>query len=230
MVASGQTEVYPRQIRSLEPAVILKDQQSIQPLSACAYVLPISPPRSGQESFLATIPCLARRRDLRGQHQPVRFRFTLEHNVTIDAQLVVPNPGQHRPDLLASPPLYHCLHCLHCFPTMGELEPSGNGMSSQSPQHPLGMGRGHFLVANIDTGAATGCRNDYTLEPFASGCRGDFDFTILFELVILSVLPAVCFLALSSHRIWRLRSRPVVIRGSILSLSKLVSGCNDPTS
>lgn len=230
LVECDKTEVYSRQTRSLEPAVISKHQQSIQPLSACAYVLPISRARCGKESFLTTISCLARRRDLRGQHQPVRIDLLEKKHVTIDAQLAALNPGQHPPDLLASPPLYYCLHRLHCYHNMGKLEPSGDGMSLQSPQHPLGTSRAHLLVANIGTGAATGCRNDYTLEPFVSGCRGDFDFTILFELVVLSILPAVCFLVISSHRIWRLRSRPVVIRGSLLSLSKLVSGCNYPTS
>lgn len=97
-------------------------------------------------------------------------------------------------------------------------------MSLQSPQHHLKMEEDHVFIANA--GDATWCSNDLTLEPFVAGCRGNFDFTVLFELVVLSVIPSVCFLLLFLYRIWCLRGRPVLIRGSFLSLSKEVSDCN----
>ena len=97
-------------------------------------------------------------------------------------------------------------------------------MFLQPLQHPVELERGHVSVA--DMVATTGCRNDLTLGPFVSGCRGDFDFTILFERLILSVVPSVCFLVLSSYRIWYLRSRRIVIKGHFLFLTKLVSICN----
>lgn len=97
-------------------------------------------------------------------------------------------------------------------------------MSLQSPQYPLGLDEGRVSIANAS--AVISCRNDFTLDPFVEGCRGDFDFTLLFELVVLSVVPSVCFLVLSSFRIWSLRRKPVLIRGSLLSLGKLVSDCD----
>lgn len=107
---------------------------------------------------------------------------------------------------------------------MGTLEPFVDRMSLQSPQHPLELGEGRISIAN--TSAATWCKNEFTLEPFVEGCRGDFDFTVLFELVILSIVPSVCFLILSSYRIWYLRRKPVLVRGSLLSFGKLVSDCD----
>lgn len=161
---------------------------------------------------------------LRGRHQPVRF-----HSLQISES----TPG-HAGCLHSLLPRasgigdltthYYYSHCL--LPNMGTLEPFVGRMSLQSPLHPLGLDEGRVFVAN--TSAVTSCRNDFTLDPFVRGCRGDFDFTVLFELVILSVIPSVCFLVLSSYRIWCLRQRPVLIRGSLFSLSKLVSDCNQP--
>lgn len=143
------------------------------------------------------------------------------------------NIGIERPDaytqswpdpqkLVISPPINCCSHCL--FSNMGTLEPFVDRMSLQSPQQPLELGEGRISIAN--TSAATWCRNEFTLEPFVEGCRGDFDFTVLFELVILSIVPSVCFLVLSSYRIWHLRRKPVLVRGSLLSFGKLVSDCD----
>lgn len=92
-------------------------------------------------------------------------------------------------------------------------------MFVQSPQNPIKLERGHTSIAGM---SAIGCRNDFTLEIFVSGCRGDFDFTILFEHLILSVVPSVCILLLSPYRIWGLHSRPVVIRETESTMMKII--------
>lgn len=96
-------------------------------------------------------------------------------------------------------------------------------MFPQSSQHPVKLDSGHGSVVVL--GPSVGCRNDFTIEPFVLGCRGDFDFTILFEHFVLSVIPSVCFLVLSVHRIWRLHRRRIIIHGHFLFQSKAVSLC-----
>lgn len=97
-------------------------------------------------------------------------------------------------------------------------------MFLQSPQHPVELESGYASVTGM---SAIRCRNGFTLEPFVSGCTRDLDFAILFENLVLSVIPSVCFLFLSSYRIWYLHSRRVLINGGLfLFLGKLVSLCN----
>ncbi|KUI69993.1 Multidrug resistance-associated protein 1 [Cytospora mali] len=67
------------------------------------------------------------------------------------------------------------------------------------------------------------CHNDLTLGPFVSGCRGDFDFTLLFEDIVFSIVPSACFLIMSAYRIWSIKGRPVGIGDSILRYSKLLT-------
>lgn len=45
------------------------------------------------------------------------------------------------------------------------------------------------------------CLNDDSVAPAVGGCRIDFDFTIKFEQVFFSVIPAIVFAALSVTRL-----------------------------
>lgn len=68
-----------------------------------------------------------------------------------------------------------------------------------------------------------GCLNDVAFGPTVQGCRGNFDFTLKFETVVLDLLPASIFIALSLLRIAHLVRRPVTIKGTLLRVSKTVS-------
>lgn len=60
---------------------------------------------------------------------------------------------------------------------------------------------------------ARSCPSDGSFGPAVSGCRGDFDFTILFENVVLSIIPSVITIALSLAKLWSLRNAAVVASG-----------------
>lgn len=66
---------------------------------------------------------------------------------------------------------------------------------------------------------------DDTFGPSVGRCRGGFDFTLLFEESILSLLPLVLLLGIVPLRILYLFKRSLKVTGSALLLSKLV--CND---
>lgn len=38
------------------------------------------------------------------------------------------------------------------------------------------------------------CESDHTFGPTVTGCRGDFDFTVKFEDIVLCLLPALVFI------------------------------------
>lgn len=98
--------------------------------------------------------------------------------------------------------------------------PSGHMALRQSPQYPLHSVSSGQFAAQMATSI---CPDDATLEPFVSGCRRDFDFTLLFEEITFSIIPSACFLTLSAYRIWSLRGRPRIEGESFLKCSKLVS-------
>lgn len=54
------------------------------------------------------------------------------------------------------------------------------------------------------------------------GCRDDFDFTLLFENTILSILPSLLALLFATGRLFFLRSKPKLLRARRFQLSKLV--------
>jgi ATP-binding cassette, subfamily C (CFTR/MRP), member 1 len=54
-------------------------------------------------------------------------------------------------------------------------------------------------------------------------CRGGFDFTVLFEESILTILPAACFILLAPFRALRLLRRRIRVRRNALYVCKLVS-------
>ncbi|KAM7204723.1 canalicular multispecific organic anion transporter 1 [Naviculisporaceae sp. PSN 640] len=69
----------------------------------------------------------------------------------------------------------------------------------------------------------SGCLNDEALGPAVEGCRGDFDFTIKFETIFLSMIPAAVFIAVSLPRIVHLKRQPNIIGGDVLRWAKLTS-------
>ncbi|KAM7193136.1 canalicular multispecific organic anion transporter 1 [Rhypophila sp. PSN 637] len=69
----------------------------------------------------------------------------------------------------------------------------------------------------------TGCLNDEALGPAVQGCRGDFDFTIKFESIFLSMIPAAIFTAVSLPRIVHLNRQPAIIGGTLLRFAKLTT-------
>jgi hypothetical protein len=62
------------------------------------------------------------------------------------------------------------------------------------------------------------------------GCRGRFDFTLLFEESILSILPGVILIIAAAARVvWLFRRRKVNAQDRVWGLIKLVSICFFPT-
>jgi hypothetical protein len=66
------------------------------------------------------------------------------------------------------------------------------------------------------------CRNDGSIGPAVQGCRDDFDFTVTFENIILTIVPASAFLILGLGRLLLLRARRPIVNGRVFSLAKLV--------
>jgi ATP-binding cassette subfamily C (CFTR/MRP) protein 1 len=66
------------------------------------------------------------------------------------------------------------------------------------------------------------CENDDLLGPGVRGCRGDFDFTLLFEEIFLSIVPSALFLMLAVWRIIHIARRKRVLGGSHFQMVKLV--------
>lgn len=64
---------------------------------------------------------------------------------------------------------------------------------------------------------------DRAFGPAVHGCRSDFDFTILFQDLILSILPSSAWLLFASIRLVVLIRRPNIAHSGWLSYSKLVS-------
>ncbi|KAI1089864.1 ABC multidrug transporter [Rostrohypoxylon terebratum] len=63
--------------------------------------------------------------------------------------------------------------------------------------------------------------NDQSLGPNILGCRGDFDFTIKFEQLFFSLVPAVIFILASPWRIAFLARRPTIVGAPLLRLAKI---------
>lgn len=76
---------------------------------------------------------------------------------------------------------------------------------------------------HVDMVAPGSCpRVDDTFGPWAGSCRGGFDFTLLFEESILSLLPLCLLLLVVPLRIPYLIKRNIKVNQSLLSPSKLV--------
>lgn len=63
---------------------------------------------------------------------------------------------------------------------------------------------------------------DNTFSYYAQGCRGGFDFTLLFEQTILTALPLGLFVLVAPARIWYLLKRPKKTTTSFLLPLKVV--------
>lgn len=68
----------------------------------------------------------------------------------------------------------------------------------------------------------SGCVSDASLGPAVQGCRGDFDFTIKFEKIFLSMIPSSIFIATSLTRVLWLSRRPTIVRGAVVQTVKVV--------
>jgi len=67
------------------------------------------------------------------------------------------------------------------------------------------------------------CPSDRTFGPAVSDCRGNFDFTLKFEDIILSLLPSSVFIILALFRIWYLSRAEILARSlSWLVIAKIV--------
>jgi hypothetical protein len=66
------------------------------------------------------------------------------------------------------------------------------------------------IVGIMLLSSSQSCLNDELIGPVVKGCRGNFDFTQLFENVFLSILPSVVFLILSALRIANLLQKPLI--------------------
>ena len=68
------------------------------------------------------------------------------------------------------------------------------------------------------------CRDlDNTMHAWAGSCRGGFDFTLLFEETILTMLPMAVMIIATPLRIWQLVQKRRKVVDSWLLLFKLVS-------
>ena len=70
--------------------------------------------------------------------------------------------------------------------------------------------------------AFSGCLNDETFGPAVHGCRENFDFTIKFERIFLSLISASLFIMLAQIRIRFLTQRPRMVHGNRLWILKVV--------
>ena len=66
-------------------------------------------------------------------------------------------------------------------------------------------------------------KNDESFGPAVQGVRDDFDFTLLFEQVVLSIVPASIFLLFALFRVLSLIRKPRIIQGLCFQIAKLVS-------
>lgn len=71
--------------------------------------------------------------------------------------------------------------------------------------------------------------NDISFGPAVEGCRGNFDFTLKFEKIILSILPSAIFIALSVPRGIYLARRPIIVGGTTFRFTKIVRFHSAPT-
>ncbi|KJR86312.1 ABC transporter [Sporothrix schenckii 1099-18] len=69
----------------------------------------------------------------------------------------------------------------------------------------------------------SGCHDDDSFGPAVRGCRGDFDFTIRFEQLVLGIIPPAVFVPLVFPRLLHLWQRPNIVGGPILLAAKLVA-------
>ncbi|KAL7785438.1 multidrug resistance-associated protein [Trichoderma afarasin] len=69
----------------------------------------------------------------------------------------------------------------------------------------------------------TNCPGDASFGPTVRGCRGNFDFTLTFEQIFFSIIPASLFILASCTRIQRLLKRPRIAGSRISWAVKLTA-------
>ena len=67
---------------------------------------------------------------------------------------------------------------------------------------------------------------DNTFGPYAGSCRGGFDFTLLFQEAILSILPLGIFVIVAALRIHYLWGKSNKVGASVVVYLKTVSSCD----
>lgn len=70
------------------------------------------------------------------------------------------------------------------------------------------------------------CHGDTSIGPTVQDCRGNFDFTIRFEKVVLSLLPTAIAILLFAWRLCSMDKRQRALIGGRLLACKVVSGIN----
>ncbi|RFU76622.1 abc transporter [Trichoderma arundinaceum] len=66
------------------------------------------------------------------------------------------------------------------------------------------------------------CPDDATFGPVVHGCpRRDFDFTLKFESIFLSILPAAAFIIFALFRLVWLYGKPDIVKGHLFQFTKL---------
>lgn len=70
---------------------------------------------------------------------------------------------------------------------------------------------------------ALGCLNDDDFGPVVKGCRHDFDFTLKFELLILSLVPCSIFIVVALLRCGQLLNKKPIVEAQLWLAIKLVS-------
>lgn len=66
------------------------------------------------------------------------------------------------------------------------------------------------------------CLSDAAFGPAVRGCRGNFDFTLKFEMIFLDILPNSIFIIIFISRIAHLVTQPTVAKDLILRALKTV--------
>lgn len=69
------------------------------------------------------------------------------------------------------------------------------------------------------------CPDDETFGPTVTACRDNFDFTIKFERIFLSLIPSSVFIAVALSRVLFLVRRPEIVQNYIWRVLKLVRIC-----
>jgi len=79
-------------------------------------------------------------------------------------------------------------------------------------------------MAQIPSSRNTTCTAvDNSFGPYASECRGGFDFTLFFEETVLTILPLAVFSLMVPVRVWYLLRRERKVVYGNLGIIKLVS-------
>jgi hypothetical protein len=71
------------------------------------------------------------------------------------------------------------------------------------------------------------CLDDTSFGPVVRGCRSDFDFTLFFEHIILTIIPLSCLILLGAIRVTKLLRRSNIVLGNWIKILKQVRFINN---